>query len=156
MQRCFGFVCVSLIFCAALSETIGLVIAAKEKRGWTLNSAGYLLGPQRTKDTELLESQGDGVITFMSTNSVCVESEQSAVTDVEQLKRMSPDELEILNGMSEEPSPTPSPSDAERVSESAPADLERSHDTTKTDNQDQMDWSSVEKVRATRMCGRTL
>ncbi|XP_060891024.1 liprin-beta-1b isoform X3 [Labrus mixtus] len=100
---------------------------------------------ERTKDTELLESQGDGVITFMSTNSVCVESEQSAVTDVEQLKRMSPDELEILNGMSEEPSPTPSPSDAERVSESAPADLERSHDTTKTDNQDQMDWSSVEK-----------
>nr|XP_020483673.1 galanin peptides-like [Labrus bergylta] len=47
MQRCFGFVCVSLIFCAALSETIGLVIAAKEKRGWTLNSAGYLLGPRR-------------------------------------------------------------------------------------------------------------
>uniref|UniRef100_A0A8C4GPA8 Galanin peptides n=2 Tax=Dicentrarchus labrax TaxID=13489 RepID=A0A8C4GPA8_DICLA len=45
MQRCFGFFCVSLIFCATLSETIGLVIAAKEKRGWTLNSAGYLLGP---------------------------------------------------------------------------------------------------------------
>ncbi|KAM7002692.1 liprin-beta-1b isoform 3-T3 [Tautogolabrus adspersus] len=100
---------------------------------------------ERTKDTELLESHGDGAVTFMSTNSVCVESEQSAVTDVEQLKRMSPDELEILNGMSEEPSPTPSPSDAERVSESAPADLESSHDTTKTDSQDQMDWSSVEK-----------
>ncbi|XP_034734530.1 galanin peptides isoform X1 [Etheostoma cragini] len=47
MQRCFGIVCVSLIFCAALSETIGLVIAAKDKRGWTLNSAGYLLGPRR-------------------------------------------------------------------------------------------------------------
>ncbi|KAI3370901.1 hypothetical protein L3Q82_007413 [Scortum barcoo] len=46
MQRCFGIFCVSLIFCATLSETIGLVIAAKEKRGWTLNSAGYLLGPQ--------------------------------------------------------------------------------------------------------------
>uniref|UniRef100_A0A3B4ZTV1 Galanin peptides n=1 Tax=Stegastes partitus TaxID=144197 RepID=A0A3B4ZTV1_9TELE len=45
MQRCFGIFCVSLIFCATLSETIGLVIAAKEKRGWTLNSAGYLLGP---------------------------------------------------------------------------------------------------------------
>ncbi|XP_065813516.1 liprin-beta-1b isoform X7 [Labrus bergylta] len=110
---------------------------------------------ERTKDTELLESQGDGVITFMSTNSVCVESEQSAVTDVEQLKRMSPDELEILNGMSEEPSPTPSPSDAERVSESAPADLERSHDTTKTDNQDQMDWSSVEKNTSEEMSKRS-
>ncbi|KAF7656243.1 hypothetical protein LDENG_00044600 [Lucifuga dentata] len=47
MQRCFGIFCVSLIFCAALSETVGLVIAAKEKRGWTLNSAGYLLGPRR-------------------------------------------------------------------------------------------------------------
>ncbi|XP_056271982.1 galanin peptides isoform X2 [Pseudoliparis swirei] len=45
MQRCFGIFCVSLIFCATLSETIGLVIVAKEKRGWTLNSAGYLLGP---------------------------------------------------------------------------------------------------------------
>ncbi|XP_015252159.1 galanin peptides isoform X2 [Cyprinodon tularosa] len=45
MQRSFAVFCVSLIFCATLSETIGLVIAAKEKRGWTLNSAGYLLGP---------------------------------------------------------------------------------------------------------------
>ncbi|XP_054603212.1 galanin peptides isoform X1 [Nothobranchius furzeri] len=47
MQRCCSLFCVSLIFCATLSETIGLVIAAKEKRGWTLNSAGYLLGPRR-------------------------------------------------------------------------------------------------------------
>ncbi|KAA0724575.1 galanin peptides isoform X1 [Triplophysa rosa] len=47
MQKCIGGVCVSLIFCALLTETIGMVIAAKEKRGWTLNSAGYLLGPRR-------------------------------------------------------------------------------------------------------------
>lgn len=101
MQKCFSSVCVSLVFCAILTETIGLVIAvraccflrivyavhvdteelttenslrnsnaavdsiclcdcnrciflrihsfkskAKEKRGWTLNSAGYLLGPR--------------------------------------------------------------------------------------------------------------
>nr|XP_055048259.1 galanin peptides isoform X2 [Misgurnus anguillicaudatus] len=45
MQKCIGGVCASLIFCALLTETIGMVIAAKEKRGWTLNSAGYLLGP---------------------------------------------------------------------------------------------------------------
>ncbi|XP_075905324.1 galanin peptides isoform X2 [Nelusetta ayraudi] len=45
MHRCFSFICVSLIFCATLSDSIGVVIAAKEKRGWTLNSAGYLLGP---------------------------------------------------------------------------------------------------------------
>ncbi|RVE71439.1 hypothetical protein OJAV_G00051970 [Oryzias javanicus] len=47
MHKCVGILCASLIFCAALSESIGLVIAAKEKRGWTLNSAGYLLGPRR-------------------------------------------------------------------------------------------------------------
>ncbi|XP_026094117.1 galanin peptides isoform X3 [Carassius auratus] len=45
MNRCVGGVCVSLIVCAFLTETLGMVIAAKEKRGWTLNSAGYLLGP---------------------------------------------------------------------------------------------------------------
>ncbi|KAJ8343245.1 hypothetical protein SKAU_G00305740 [Synaphobranchus kaupii] len=45
MHKCVGVVCVFVVFCAALSETVGLVIAGKEKRGWTLNSAGYLLGP---------------------------------------------------------------------------------------------------------------
>ncbi|XP_030644126.1 galanin peptides [Chanos chanos] len=47
MQKCIAGVCISLIFCAILTETLGMVIAAKEKRGWTLNSAGYLLGPRR-------------------------------------------------------------------------------------------------------------
>ncbi|XP_007427354.1 galanin peptides isoform X2 [Python bivittatus] len=48
MQRHPGLLFVCLIFCAALSETFGLVLSvsnAKEKRGWTMNSAGYLLGP---------------------------------------------------------------------------------------------------------------
>ncbi|KAJ8340091.1 hypothetical protein SKAU_G00347240 [Synaphobranchus kaupii] len=45
MQKCLGVVCVSIIFSAALSETVGFVTGTKEKRGWTLNSAGYLLGP---------------------------------------------------------------------------------------------------------------
>uniref|UniRef100_A0A8C3QJM5 Galanin and GMAP prepropeptide n=1 Tax=Cyanoderma ruficeps TaxID=181631 RepID=A0A8C3QJM5_9PASS len=45
MQRCTSFLFLSLILCAALSETLGLVFSAKDKRGWTLNSAGYLLGP---------------------------------------------------------------------------------------------------------------
>ncbi|KAG7282117.1 hypothetical protein CRUP_008229, partial [Coryphaenoides rupestris] len=58
MQRCFGLFCVSLVFCATLSETIGLVIAAKEKRGWTLNSAGYLLGPRalRIADEDIVHT----------------------------------------------------------------------------------------------------
>ncbi|XP_057693420.1 galanin peptides [Corythoichthys intestinalis] len=47
MKRWYGILLVSLIFCSMFSETIELVIAAKEKRGWTLNSAGYLLGPRR-------------------------------------------------------------------------------------------------------------
>ncbi|XP_048342165.1 galanin peptides isoform X1 [Sphaerodactylus townsendi] len=47
MQRCAGLLLVSFLFCAALSETVGLVLSAKEKRGWTMNSAGYLLGPRR-------------------------------------------------------------------------------------------------------------
>ncbi|XP_008637595.1 galanin peptides isoform X2 [Corvus cornix cornix] len=45
MQRCTTFLFLSLILCATLSETLGLVFSAKDKRGWTLNSAGYLLGP---------------------------------------------------------------------------------------------------------------
>nr|XP_034980320.1 galanin peptides isoform X1 [Zootoca vivipara]XP_034980401.1 galanin peptides isoform X1 [Zootoca vivipara] len=47
MQRCTCLLFASLIFCAAVSETFGLVLSAKEKRGWTMNSAGYLLGPRR-------------------------------------------------------------------------------------------------------------
>ncbi|XP_040985130.1 galanin peptides isoform X2 [Aquila chrysaetos chrysaetos] len=46
MQRCTSFLFLSLILCATLSETLGLVFSAREKRGWTLNSAGYLLGPR--------------------------------------------------------------------------------------------------------------
>ncbi|KAM5319058.1 galanin peptides [Glossophaga mutica] len=34
-----------LLLAAALSTTLGLGSPVKEKRGWTLNSAGYLLGP---------------------------------------------------------------------------------------------------------------
>ncbi|XP_033909184.1 galanin peptides isoform X2 [Acipenser ruthenus] len=45
LQKCVGFLCISLVLCSTLSETFGLVLSAKEKRGWTLNSAGYLLGP---------------------------------------------------------------------------------------------------------------
>ncbi|XP_005064159.1 galanin peptides [Mesocricetus auratus] len=34
-----------LLLAATLSSTLGLGVPVKEKRGWTLNSAGYLLGP---------------------------------------------------------------------------------------------------------------
>ncbi|XP_041650869.1 liprin-beta-1b isoform X2 [Cheilinus undulatus] len=99
---------------------------------------------ERSKDMEHVESHLEGAVLSISTSAVSVESEKPAVSDVEQLKRKSPDELETLNEASQEPSPTPSPSDPEQVSESAPQDLE-SQDTTKTGSQDQMDRNSVEK-----------
>ncbi|XP_027128645.1 liprin-beta-1b isoform X3 [Larimichthys crocea] len=99
---------------------------------------------EKTKDNEHVESHSDGSVTFVSVNSVSVESENHEVTDVEQQRRKSPDELESLNGLSEEPSTTPSPSDPERVSESAPTDLE-SQDATKTGSQDQLDRCNNEK-----------
>ncbi|XP_034541635.1 liprin-beta-1b isoform X3 [Notolabrus celidotus] len=102
---------------------------------------------ERTKDNDLLESPVDGPFPLMSANTAFVESDRPEVTDPEPLKRTSPDELEILNGLSEEPSPTPSPSDPERVLESPPTDLE-SHDTTKTGSQDQMDRSYTEKPQS--------
>ncbi|XP_077177410.1 galanin peptides isoform X2 [Paroedura picta] len=45
MHRCAALLFAAFICCAALSQTCGLVLSAKEKRGWTMNSAGYLLGP---------------------------------------------------------------------------------------------------------------
>ncbi|KAL7402065.1 hypothetical protein ABVT39_008941 [Epinephelus coioides] len=100
---------------------------------------------EKSKDNEHVESPSDGSIAFMSTYPVSVESEKYEVTDVEQMKRRSPDELENLNGLSEEPSPTPSPSDPERVSKSAPTDEESSQDATKTGSQDQLNKSNNEK-----------
>ncbi|PIN88211.1 hypothetical protein AB205_0050240 [Aquarana catesbeiana] len=47
MEKCTSLLLVSLILCATISQTFGLVLSGKEKRGWTLNSAGYLLGPRR-------------------------------------------------------------------------------------------------------------
>ncbi|XP_069018461.1 liprin-beta-1b isoform X6 [Embiotoca jacksoni] len=100
---------------------------------------------EKTKDTEHVESPGDGSIAFLYVNHMSVESEKQEVTDVEQLKRRSPDELESLNGLCEEPSPTPSPFDPERVSESAQTDVESRQDTPKTVSQDHEDGSNIEK-----------
>ncbi|XP_077453351.1 galanin peptides isoform X1 [Stigmatopora argus] len=47
MKIWFGILLVSLIFCPMFSDNMELVNVAKERRGWTLNSAGYLLGPRR-------------------------------------------------------------------------------------------------------------
>ncbi|XP_028440748.1 liprin-beta-1b isoform X7 [Perca flavescens] len=99
---------------------------------------------EKSRENEYVESHSDGSIAFLSANPVSAESEKYEVTDVE-LKRRSPDELESLNGLSEEPSPTPSPSDPEPVSESAPTDVESSQDATKTGSQNQLDKRNNEK-----------
>ncbi|KAM5137858.1 galanin peptides-like [Mantella aurantiaca] len=55
MQKCTSPLLVSLILCATISQTFGLVLSGKEKRGWTLNSAGYLLGPRRIDQLLLIK-----------------------------------------------------------------------------------------------------
>ncbi|XP_029438521.1 galanin peptides [Rhinatrema bivittatum] len=45
MQKVIGVLLMSLLLSTSLTYTFGLILSAKEKRGWTLNSAGYLLGP---------------------------------------------------------------------------------------------------------------
>lgn len=57
------------------------------------NFLSLLFTPEKTKDNEHVESHGDGSIALLSTNSVFVESEKHEVTDVDQLKRKSPDEV---------------------------------------------------------------
>ncbi|XP_029379792.1 liprin-beta-1b isoform X1 [Echeneis naucrates] len=92
---------------------------------------------EKTKDNDHAESHSDGSLAVMSTNSVSLESEKNEVTDLQQ--RKSPDELEHLNGLTEEPSaPTPE-RDAEQVSDSTPNDIESGQDITKAGSQDHLD-----------------
>ncbi|XP_033997135.1 liprin-beta-1b isoform X1 [Trematomus bernacchii] len=99
---------------------------------------------EKGKDNEYFEGNGDGFNEFFLNIPMSAESEKYDVLDVE-LKRRSPDELEMLNGQTEEPSPSPSPSDPERVSESAPTDAESCQDPIKKGSQDQMERSNNEK-----------
>ncbi|XP_056243325.1 liprin-beta-1b isoform X5 [Seriola aureovittata] len=96
---------------------------------------------EKTKDNEYAENHADVCLALMSTNPMSVEPEKHEVTDVLQLKRKSPDDLDSLNGVGEEPLATPSPSDPEQVCESTPTDVESSHDTTKAGSQDHLDRS---------------
>ncbi|XP_013908740.1 PREDICTED: galanin peptides-like [Thamnophis sirtalis] len=45
MKTSWYVFCFSLLFCALLGDCFGVAFVPKDKRGWTLNSAGYLLGP---------------------------------------------------------------------------------------------------------------
>ncbi|XP_067357735.1 liprin-beta-1b isoform X3 [Channa argus] len=124
---------------------------------------------EKNKDNEDVESHCDGSVAFLSSNAVSVESEKLEVRDDEQGERMSPIELKSLNGPSEEPLSTPTPSDLEQVSVSTPIDSESirhrsvqisekqpqylqrtahqklNQDTTKTGSQDHLDRSNNEK-----------
>ncbi|XP_077938837.1 liprin-beta-1-like isoform X7 [Gasterosteus aculeatus] len=98
---------------------------------------------EKSKDTEHMGSNGDESIAFFSNIPEFMESEKYDVTDGEQLKSRSPDELEILNGLSEEPSPTPSPSDPEGVLEAA--DVESCHDAAQTGSREHLERSNNQK-----------
>ncbi|KAJ7313924.1 hypothetical protein JRQ81_005734 [Phrynocephalus forsythii] len=37
-------ICFSFLLCGLFGECFGMALVPKDKRGWTLNSAGYLLG----------------------------------------------------------------------------------------------------------------
>ncbi|XP_053547024.1 galanin peptides [Bombina bombina] len=45
MKNSQVLLCFSLILCGLVTECFGYTLMPKDKRGWTLNSAGYLLGP---------------------------------------------------------------------------------------------------------------
>ncbi|XP_069804941.1 galanin peptides-like [Dendropsophus ebraccatus] len=45
MHNSRTLLCVSLLLCGLAAECFSYTIMPKDKRGWTLNSAGYLLGP---------------------------------------------------------------------------------------------------------------
>ncbi|XP_034279086.1 galanin peptides-like isoform X2 [Pantherophis guttatus] len=51
MKTSWHVVCFSLLFCALLGDCFGIAFVPKDKRGWTLNSAGYLLGPPDAHQT---------------------------------------------------------------------------------------------------------
>ncbi|XP_016888697.1 liprin-beta-1b isoform X2 [Cynoglossus semilaevis] len=90
---------------------------------------------EKFKENEHVESQADAPSAILSASE---ELEKHEVTDVQQLKRRSPDELEILNGPYVNSSPSPSPSDLGQVFESTPADV-KSQDITKTNSQEHLD-----------------
>ncbi|XP_076155092.1 galanin peptides-like [Alosa pseudoharengus] len=45
MQSGYTIICLSLLLSAQLFASEGVALLSPAKRGWTLNSAGYLLGP---------------------------------------------------------------------------------------------------------------
>ncbi|XP_055505594.1 galanin peptides-like [Leucoraja erinacea] len=53
-----SFLCASFVLCMVITHSFGFALSAKEKRGWTLNSAGYLLGPQAMDKYKLNEKHG--------------------------------------------------------------------------------------------------
>ncbi|KAM6452386.1 galanin peptides-like isoform 2-T4 [Liasis olivaceus] len=51
MRSSWHAFCFSLLFCGLLGDCFGVALVPKDKRGWTLNSAGYLLGPPDAHQT---------------------------------------------------------------------------------------------------------
>ncbi|KAG8567905.1 hypothetical protein GDO81_013827 [Engystomops pustulosus] len=45
MRNSPALLCVSFLLCGLAADCFSYTVMPKDKRGWTLNSAGYLLGP---------------------------------------------------------------------------------------------------------------
>ncbi|XP_008409677.1 liprin-beta-1b isoform X7 [Poecilia reticulata] len=90
---------------------------------------------EKTKDTERLESPGDGSSLLLSGSSGSVESEKQDFADVEQLQTKKPDEPERLSGLSEDSSPSPSPVDPVRLSGHSQTEGQSNQELSKNDGQ---------------------
>ncbi|XP_029991925.1 liprin-beta-1b isoform X10 [Sphaeramia orbicularis] len=99
---------------------------------------------EKAKDSEHFESQGEGSTGVSSNGAPFVEQDKQEMMDVEQVKRKSPDE-ESLSRLIVESSPSPSPTDQERVSQSTPTDGESTQDSTKFGTQEQLEKVNNEK-----------
>ncbi|KAK5603849.1 Liprin-beta-1 [Crenichthys baileyi] len=95
---------------------------------------------EKTKDNERVESPGDGSSPLLSDSSGSVECEKQDITDVEQLKTKKPDE----EGLSKDPSPSPSPAEPSRVSKHEHTDGQSNQEPIKTDGQIQSEESNNE------------
>ncbi|XP_024137358.1 liprin-beta-1b isoform X3 [Oryzias melastigma] len=101
---------------------------------------------EKSNNAEYMESPSDESSACSPANSVCVESEKQAGADGEPLKRNTPEEMKNLSVPIETPSPSPTHSDPERVSESTPTETESSQDISRADGPDHLEMSNNEKA----------
>ncbi|XP_077452910.1 liprin-beta-1b isoform X6 [Stigmatopora argus] len=91
---------------------------------------------------ENVASHADGAASSLS--SIHVFADPNELTDGDD-QRKNLDELEILNGLCEDHSPSSSPSERERVTDSAATDVDSGQDTSKSGSHEPMERSYTDK-----------